>query len=424
MLPEVRSQSIKFAQIKFNYASKDRLACVEKILAQPAFSTVNRGQNAFTTRSSRARSPSTMKFSFYTDDVTKLSCGLLGILVFEEQVGEGTIFKAIDGKLEGLLGRLVADEQFKGKKGQTLSLHTPRARRSAAAASRRWRRAQGPAAGRSARIRRAHRQSGRRRAGDGGRRRAAVSRGWRQRDDRRARRAVPRRGRASSASYKFDKYLTGDKKKPSPVEEVKIVATPDNVDGARLEALKRGAQRGEQVAAGVALARDLINEPAGDMTPTQDGRRARRRSPSSTASRSRCSARRSARSSAWACTSPSPRAATRSRASSTSPTSPRARRAEEEDRAHRQGRHVRLGRPVAQAVERDGGHEDRHVRRRRGDRARSARSPTLGSPYEVHALAACTENMPSGNVVQARRRAASRWTARRSRSTTPTPRAA
>ena len=33
-----------------------------------------------------------MKFSFYTDDVTKLSCGLLGILVFEEQIGEGTIF--------------------------------------------------------------------------------------------------------------------------------------------------------------------------------------------------------------------------------------------------------------------------------------------------------------------------------------------
>src|SRR5690348_8295432 len=65
-----------------------------------------------------------MKFSFYTDDVTKLSCGLLGILVFEEQVGEGTIFKAVDGKLEGLLARLVADEQFKGKKGQTLSLHT------------------------------------------------------------------------------------------------------------------------------------------------------------------------------------------------------------------------------------------------------------------------------------------------------------
>jgi leucyl aminopeptidase len=70
-------------------------------------------------------------------------------------------------------------------------------------------------------------------------------------------------------AYRFDRYLTGDKKKPFSVDEVKIVATPDNVDGGRLDALKRGAQRGEQVAAGVALARDLINEPAGDLTPTK-----------------------------------------------------------------------------------------------------------------------------------------------------------
>src|SRR4051794_37828354 len=68
--------------------------------------------------------PPTMKFTFYTDDVTKLSCGLLGLLSFEDQVGEGVNFKAIDGKLDGLLARVVADEQFKGKKGQTLALHT------------------------------------------------------------------------------------------------------------------------------------------------------------------------------------------------------------------------------------------------------------------------------------------------------------
>src|SRR4051812_33060445 len=65
-----------------------------------------------------------MKFSFYTDDVTKLSCGLLGMLVFEEQVADGAVFKAIDQRLDGLVGRLVTEESFKGKKGQTLSLHT------------------------------------------------------------------------------------------------------------------------------------------------------------------------------------------------------------------------------------------------------------------------------------------------------------
>src|SRR3954463_15078726 len=65
-----------------------------------------------------------MKFTFYTDDVTKLSCGVLGLLVFEDQVAEGAVFKAVDARLDGLLGHLVADEQFKGKKGQALSLHT------------------------------------------------------------------------------------------------------------------------------------------------------------------------------------------------------------------------------------------------------------------------------------------------------------
>ena len=75
-----------------------------------------------------------------------------------------------------------------------------------------------------------------------------------------------------------------------------------------------------------------------------------------------------------------------------------AKKREEEDLLHRQGRHVRLGRLLAQAVERDGGHEDRHVRRRRGDlrdgRDRDARLAT----YEVHAVAACCENLVSGRA--------------------------
>src|SRR6185369_13203369 len=37
---------------------------------------------------------------------------------------EGTVHKALDRALEGLLGRVIAEEQFKGKKGQGLSLHT------------------------------------------------------------------------------------------------------------------------------------------------------------------------------------------------------------------------------------------------------------------------------------------------------------
>jgi leucyl aminopeptidase len=209
-----------------------------------------------------------MKFSFYTDDVTKLSCGLLGILVFEEQIGEGAIFKAVDGKLDGLLTRLVGDEQFKGKKGQSLSLHThgrvgPQRLLLLGAGARKDLQ---PAdlRGFAARIVKAGAAAQATEVAavlpylDGGATATTAERA-----------AQFLAEGAVLGAYKFDKYLSGDKRKPSTVEEVKIVATPDNVDGARLEALKRGMQRGVEVATGVALARDLINEPAGEMTPTR-----------------------------------------------------------------------------------------------------------------------------------------------------------
>lgn len=209
-----------------------------------------------------------MKFAFSTDDVTKLGCGLLGLLVFEDQVGSGAIFKAVDQRLDGLIARLVADEQFKGKKGQTLTLHThgriaPQrlllvgggARKELQPADLRGFAARVVKAGAAAQATEV----------------AAVlpylEGGGTATTAERAAQFLAEG--AALGAYRFDKYLTGDKKKPLTVEEAKIVATPDNVDGARLEAVKRGMQRGEQVATGVALARDLINEPAGEMTPTR-----------------------------------------------------------------------------------------------------------------------------------------------------------
>ena len=146
--------------------------------------------------------------------------------------------------------------------------------------------------------------------------RAAVPRRWRQRRTERAAQFLAEG--ALLGSYKFDKYLTGDRRSPSPSRKSRSSPTPDNVDGsARSRRSSAASQRGEQVAAGV-RARARPHQRA-RRRHDADARwpRSRRRSPSSTASRSRCSARRSARSSAWACSSPSPRAPTRSRASST-----------------------------------------------------------------------------------------------------------
>jgi leucyl aminopeptidase len=209
-----------------------------------------------------------MKFSFSTDDVTKLGCGVLGLLVFEEQVGEGAIFKAIDQRLDGLLAKLVAEEQFKAKKGQTLILHT----HGRVAPQRVLLVGGGPRKdlqpsdlrGFAARVVKAGAAA---QATDVAAVLPYLDGGSTATTAERAAQFLAEG--AALGAYRFDRYLTGEKKKPLTVEEVKIVASPDNVDGARLEAVKRGMQRGEQVADGVVLARDLINEPAGEMTPTK-----------------------------------------------------------------------------------------------------------------------------------------------------------
>jgi leucyl aminopeptidase len=203
-----------------------------------------------------------MKFSFHNDDLTKLATGLVGLMCFEEGFGEGAIYQAFDKALDGLVSKLVAEEQFKGKKGQTLFFHT-------------------------------HGRIGPSRVllvGAGARKDFAPSdlRGFAAR--------VYKTGSGASAksvtavmpytegvvqeraaqflaegvllgAYRFDKYLTGDKKKPETVEEFKVAMSTDNVDASRMDSIKRGVQRGEQVAEATSLARDLVNEPAGEMTP-------------------------------------------------------------------------------------------------------------------------------------------------------------
>jgi leucyl aminopeptidase len=203
-----------------------------------------------------------MKFAFHNDDITKLATGVVGLMCFEEGMAEGSIFQALDKALEGLVSRLVAEEQFKGKKGQSLLFHTHGrigpgrvllvgggARKDFAPPDLR---------GFGARV---HKVG----AGASAKSVTAVMPYTEGVVQERAAQFLAEG--ALSAAYKFDKYLTGDKKKPDPVEEFKIAVSSDNVDASRLDSLKRGVQRGEQVAEAVALARDLINEPAGEMTP-------------------------------------------------------------------------------------------------------------------------------------------------------------
>src|SRR5205823_4377423 len=48
----------------------------------------------------------------------------IGLLAFDDRPGEGAAYEALDRALDGLLGRLAVEERFKGKKGQSLQIHT------------------------------------------------------------------------------------------------------------------------------------------------------------------------------------------------------------------------------------------------------------------------------------------------------------
>ncbi len=65
------------------------------------------------------------------------------------------------------------------------------------------------------------------------------------------------------STYQFDKYLSGERKRRSSVEEV-VVLLPSGVS---VETAAAGAVRGQIVADGVCLTRDLVNEQPTEMCP-------------------------------------------------------------------------------------------------------------------------------------------------------------
>ncbi|MBI4716064.1 MAG: leucyl aminopeptidase [Nitrospirae bacterium] len=63
--------------------------------------------------------------------------------------------------------------------------------------------------------------------------------------------------------YRFTKYRVKEKNNTKAVAQLTLME-----EGSDLAAVKEGVRRGEAIAGGVYLARDLVNHPANDMTPT------------------------------------------------------------------------------------------------------------------------------------------------------------
>jgi leucyl aminopeptidase len=188
---------------------------------------------------------------------------ILALLCPEETLAEDPTITAADAALGGSLRRAAQDERFRGRRGQTLLLHTqgklpaqrvmligcgPRATFQASELR--------PAAGRVAR---------------GAAAVGATTVGL-------VALATPSSSPDASApaeiralaeglllgAYRFDKYLTGDKNIPSTLTTATVFARAADTAPA-----SRALAQARETARAVTLARDLVNEPAGVLTPTR-----------------------------------------------------------------------------------------------------------------------------------------------------------
>jgi leucyl aminopeptidase len=188
---------------------------------------------------------------------------LLGIMVFEEAFPDlpPAALPLVDPALAEILRRACADERFCAKAGQTLVLHTagglPARRIALAGAGSRARFAAADAQHVAAKLARV--------AASVGAHTMAISAGQAISggpDEGLVLEALARGARLGA--YKFDKYIADAKREPSPLTTVHLLHSPALADSTAQQALARAVH----VTDAVAAARDLVNEPAGALTPT------------------------------------------------------------------------------------------------------------------------------------------------------------
>ncbi len=195
-------------------------------------------------------------------DAASVAVALLAVPCFEDEYLESKVFVSLDKKLDGFLLRAVKDEQWKAKDGQSLSLHS----HGKVAASRIVLFGLGARKDFDSKDLRTYG--------------ARVVKATQELSAGHAAAVVPAVDGDAAAheravqflvegtlhgSYRFDKYYTGEKKKPFTVQTVQLLVPSENGDAKRNE---RALKRAHVVAEAVQLARHFVNEPAAVATPT------------------------------------------------------------------------------------------------------------------------------------------------------------
>ncbi|MEL6339588.1 MAG: leucyl aminopeptidase [Myxococcota bacterium] len=204
-----------------------------------------------------------MQISLNSAAVAEAPVDLVVLGVFAGKVNKSADFKVLDRALDGALSRAVKEEGFTGGEGSTMTVNTLGALRAkrvmiaGVGAESDAGRGLFELAGRSVRV---------------GNRVGAKS----------VLLALPKTsmelsvamqlvGRGTAlGEYKFDKFLSDKGRKRSVTKVLVDLGENGNVSAALRTALKRG----ETVATGVAVARDLVNLPAADLYPESYAKRA------------------------------------------------------------------------------------------------------------------------------------------------------
>ena len=200
-----------------------------------------------------------MNIRYLTSDPLQADIDLLGVLCHDDTLESDPLLTRIDAVLSNLLRSAIAEERFVARPGQTLTLHTRgdlRPRRLVLIGC-------GPTAGASVASTRVAAGRFARAAANAGARSPGLALPA-------SPPTLPARLQLQAATegfhlglYRFDKYIDAAKRSPSSIQALSIFgsALATSEDGPAI------LTRGQETARAVSQARSLVNEPAGFMTP-------------------------------------------------------------------------------------------------------------------------------------------------------------
>ncbi len=200
-----------------------------------------------------------MTITTTTASITAAECDALVVNLFEGVTEPGGATGAVDRALDGLLTRIIREEGFEGKPGETLLVHSqerlPAARVIVTGLGQ-------PGRLDLETVRKASSAALRRARDARARRVATIVHGAGAGGLSPARAAQATVEGAVLGTYEFLKYKSDPQ--PRQVEELLVC----EMDGSRISAVEAGARRADVVSRAVNLARDLVNSPANEVTPS------------------------------------------------------------------------------------------------------------------------------------------------------------